>query len=805
MLDTLLHDLRTSARALKRRPGLTTTIVVTLALGIGANGVILALLHAAYIQPIALFTEPERIVDVLPIHQERNTRLSFWPADFIAFRNEAQSFDHFAAFDPLGSTNLTGDGLPQRLAVHFVTADFFPALGIEPLFGRLFDDADEHPGNDRVTLLSRHLWRQRFGSVNDIVGRTILLDDEPHTVIGVLPGGFGVAGGFPDLWLPLAFGPERPIDRQSGTLGGIARLHRGVSLATARQEMDVLARRLEETFPATNRGMRLSLEPRIERMRAGSEPLLVLLGAVALVLLIAVVNVANLGLVRVFARRRELMIRASLGAGRWQLLRLIVCENLLLALAGGVLSLLAIYWGLGTLPELRGIYLYRSVELSLNGWVVALVLGLSLLTGLLTAVLPGRIARRTSALDGGEQISSPAVGSRSSRRVGRVLAISQVALSFVLLFGAGLLIRSLSHLLDTELGLRTANVLTFKLTPPVARYPDAAALGTFESTLLATLESLPGVRSVALSDGAPGDGWMVAVHRAGESPDSALRCRSRLVSPGYFTTVGIELLRGRTIRPQDSHGAPKVLLLSQRAARLLFGADDPLGQRVAWDDPEDWHEVVGIVADVRRNPLEDPRPAAYVVHAQHATLLDTIRVRDRMLLFASELPQTQLVPAVQQVVAQLDPSLPIFAFKPLAETVRQAILKPRLHASLFGSFAFLALVLTAVGLYGLLSYGARQRRQEIAVRMAFGARPRDVWRAFLAQGLAWVAIGLAAGALGAFLLRSVLGSLLYGVTVDDTITWLVVGIILLIVTVLATAIPARRAARLDPNTVLRGE
>lgn len=805
MLAGSATDLRYAWRSLRREPTFTAAAVLTLGLGIAASVVILALVHAARIQPVARFSAPERIVDILPFHRERpQARLSFRPADFVAYREAATSFSHFAAYDPLGSFNLTGTGPPQRLKAHAVSADFFTTLGVQARLGRTFTTDETQPGADRVVLLSEHLW-QRLGADASLLGRPLLLDGTPYTAVGVMPGGFGVSGGFPDIWVPLAFGPERPIDRQSGTLGGIARLRPGTSLEEARHEATVIAQRLEASFPATNEDLRFSLEPRVALMKASSDNLLMLLGAVVLVLLIAAVNVANLQLARVVAREDEMATRFSLGACRWRLARQVWLESTLLALFGAGLGLLLAAWALRALPDLHGTYLYRSVNLRINLWVVALGIGFALAAGFLAGLLPAlRVLGRTAAP---LTVSPGLTAGPRARRLNHALLIGQVVATFVLLAGAGLLVRSLDALVRADLGFDTAGVLSFEVAPSRTDYADGPALTAFYDALLPRLAALPGVRAAALTDGAPGGGWDVRVRAAGGPVDDepTLRFASRLISPGFLAATGIELLRGRDLSAADRADSPPVIILSQLAAQRLFPDRDPLGQQVAWEEKDDWHTVVGIVADVRRDPLRQAAPAAYVAHAQHPTLLDTVGVRAMTLLVASDQPLSALAQPLREAVWAVDTKMPLFGLETLNERVMRYAFKPKLYTLLLGGFAFLGLVLVAVGLYGVISYGVRRRRREMALRMALGARQQDILGMVLGQGLILVGIGLALGFIAAHGLRPAIAGLLYDVAPSDPLTLLAVAGLLLAVAAVAAFLPAHHAAQADPQGMLRAE
>lgn len=795
-------------RRLARAPGFTLTAAGTLGFGVAASAVVLAFGYATLVQPVALFPERDRIVDVQATRSHGpGGRFAVYPADFLAWRAGQRSFRAFGAYHPLGEIDLTGHGAPRRLRCHRATGGLFAALGVAPELGRGFSPEEETPGRDRVTVLSDHLWRS-LGADPGIVGRTLLLDGELHRVVGVMPPGFGVRGGFPDLWLPLSFGPGRPADRRSATLGVIARLRPGVTLERARADLASIAAALEESFPETNRDLRPSLEPLVPLMTRGLRPtVFLLLAAVAVVLAVAAVNLGNLLLARAIGRDGEMAVRASLGATPVRLALELLGESALLgglaAVAGTALAAAA----LKLLPDLQGQFLYRSVELRLGAPVVGLSGGLAFLVGTMAGVVPALRAARA----GTRQLAgAAATRGRRAARVTRALGTAQVAATVALLAGSGLLLHSLAARLGADLGYSADRVLSFEVAPPPSRYPDAAALSLFSARLLEELGAVPGVEVAASSDGLPGGGWDVGVWpedrpAAGEPGAEPLHTSVHLVTPGYFRVLGMPRLAGRGLLPADTAAAPGVAVLSESAARRIFGDDDAVGRRLAIEARDDWHRVVGVVPDVLRRPGEPAEPTIYLAYAQHADLLDLVGVRTRLVLVRAAVAPGALVAAIPRVVGRLDPELPVAAVEPLDARLAALSFGPRVAAGLFSAFALLALVLAAVGLYALLADAVARRRREIGIRIALGADRGDVVRLLARPAAGLTALRVAVGLVAALGLGRAMAGQLFGVAPYDP--WALAGAVAVVAAAVlpATLVPARRALRVDPREVLPAE
>jgi len=809
----LLSDLRGAVRHLRRAPGFTAAATGTLGVAVAASALVLAFGWATLIQPVASFPDRDRLVDLQATRgRGAGDRFGVTPGDFVAWREAQTSFLAFGAYVPIGEIDLGPSGLagapsePLQLRSHLATADVFRALGVPPALGRTFGPADEEPGSDRVAILSGHLWR-RLGADPGAAGSTLLLDGEPYRVVGVMPPGFGLRGGVPDLWLPLSFGAHRPADRRTGTLVVIGRLRPEVGIARARAELDAIGAALEAEHPESNRDLRPSLMPLAALMTATVRPMvLLLLGAVGAVLAVAAVNLGNLLLARSLAREGEMAVRSSLGAEPARLARQTLLEGAVLAaLAAGAGTVLAA-GALRLLPDLQGQFLHRSIELRLGPPVLALTAALALLAGGAAAVVPALRAARLAAKSA-RRPAATASRDRRAVRLGRALVVGQIAATLALLAGAGLLVRSLVERLGTDLGYQPERVLAFEVAPPPERYPGAGDLARFSERLLAELGRLPGVEAAAAADDLPGTGWAVSAWPdTARDPDAEpARLALKLVTPAYFETLGTPLLAGRPTDARDAAGAPGVAVLSRSAARLLFGEEAPVGRHVAVEDPADRHRVVGVVPDVRRDPAATPEPSIYLAYAQHAGLLDAVGQRRRLVLVRASIDPAALAAPAAAAVHGLDPRLPVTELRPLSDRVADLSFRPRLTARLLVAFALLALGLAAVGLYALLAEGISRRRREVGIRVALGAGRRQVVSLFAVPAGAMVAAGVGVGLALAAALGRAMSGLLFGVEPHDPVALAVAAGVLSLAMALATVAPIRRSLSIDPREALRSE
>jgi putative ABC transport system permease protein len=802
--EDMFQDLRFGLRMLLKNPGFTLVAVFTLALGIGANTAIFSVVNALMLRPLP-YPDSERLVWV-DYASSKNTGGEVLSAHFINWREQNQTLEGIAQFEPTTRT-LTGAGEPERVEVGQISASFFTTLGVQPLPpGRNFTAAEDKTGGERVAILSHGLWRRRYKSDQNIVGKTITLNDSIFTVVGVTPENFRYFRPF-DVWTPLAIDLER--DRVNGNTSSqstVARLKPGITLGQARAELDTLLQRYETTKlegrPRID--FRTRLVPLQELLLGDTRrPILVLLGAVGLVLLIACANVANLLLARVVTREKELAIRGALGAGRLRLVRQLLTECLLLAMAGSAAGLLLASWLTELLGSLSSINtlgeMGRVAAITIDLRVLGFTLLITLVTGLLFGFLPALRFSRTDLnvplKEGGRGGGIHGRGLRSA------LMISEVALAIVLLVGAGLLIRSFAKLLDVDPGYRAENLLTARIALP-PRYSDNSQRAQFYERILQRIAALPGVTAVGATSHLPltvyNMGAQLRVEgrqpQEGENPPSAPVAR---VNPDYFRTMGIALRAGRLINDSDTQDAPSVALLSETLARRLFPDEDPLGKRLSVAGLG--ATIIGVVSDIRYTGLDgEIEQAVYLSYRQ-------LPRSGMALVLRGAVEPSSLAPALRNAVREVDPALPVYDVMTMNERLSDSVAARRFNLLLLGGFAALALLLAGVGVYGVISYVVTQRTHEVGVRMALGAQSADVVRLFIKQGMAMVMFGVALGLIGAFALTRVMKSLLFDVSAIDPLTFACVALLLSLVALAACYLPARRAARIDPLASLRRE
>jgi putative ABC transport system permease protein len=802
--EDMFQDLRFGLRILLKNPGFTLVAVFTLALGIGANTAIFSVVNALMLRPLP-YPDPERLVWV-DYASSGNTGGEVLSAHFLNWREQNQTLEGIAQFDPTTRT-LTGAGEPERVEVGQISASFFTTLGVQPLPpGRNFTAAEDKTGGERVVILSHGLWRRRYNSDHDIVGKTITLNDSIFTVVGVTPENFRYFRPF-DVWIPLAIDLER--DRANGNTSSqstLGRLKPGITLDQARAELDTLLQRYETT--KLEGRPRIDLRPRLvplQELLLGDtrRPILVLLGAVGLVLLIACANVANLLLARSVTREKELAIRGALGAGRLRLVRQQLTECLLLAMAGSAAGLLLASWLTELLGSLSSINtlgeMGRVAAITIDLRVLGFTLLITLVTGLLFGFLPALRFSRTdlnvSLKEGGRGGGIHGRGLRSA------LMVSEVALAIVLLVGAGLLIRSFAKLLDVDPGYRAENLLTARIALP-PRYSDNSQRAQFYERILQRIAALPGVTAVGATSHLPLTSYNMGAQlrvegrqpREGENPPSAPVAR---VNPDYFRTMGISLRAGRLINDSDTQDAPGVALLSETLARRLFPDEDPLGKRLSVAGLG--ATIIGVVSDIRYTGLDgEIEQAVYLSYRQ-------LPRSGMALVLRGAVEPSSLAPTLRNAVREIDPALPVYDVMTMNERLSNSVAARRFNLLLLGGFAVLALLLAGVGVYGVISYVVTQRTHEVGIRMALGAQSADVVRLFIKQGMAIVIFGVALGLIGAFALTRVMRSLLFDVSASDPLTFACVALLLSLVALAACYLPARRAARIDPLASLRRE
>jgi putative ABC transport system permease protein len=806
-----LKDVRYGLRVFANNPGFALVILSTLALGIGANTAIFSVVNAVLLRPLP-YPAAERLVMVWE-KKDADLHNVVSPANFLAWKDESEVFEHLAAFLTTRAS-VTGAGEPEEVTTQYVTEDFFPTLGTPPLIGRTFTAKDCTPESAAVVVLRHGYWQRRFSGDPDIVGKSFTMNGRPAEIIGVMPAGFSFqmrenagASGQPEMWGAMGF---RAADRtpKGRYLSSIARLKPGIDITRAKAAMDAIAARLGERFPDFDTGWGISLVPLREQLVGPARPVLLLLFAtVGLVLLIACANVANMLLARAAARRKEIAIRAALGAGRARIVRQLVTEAIVLAAAGGTVGLLLAVWGADLLLALAPPELLGLQSVSADWRVLGFTLGASLVTGLLFGVTPSIHATKIDVSEAMEGGGSRGVTESRTRRLRETFVVSQVALSLVLLVGSGLLVRSLLRLQAVDPGFDRGQLLTFQLTLPRARYAELDKRIRFFTTLVERIEAIPGVRSASMSSALPfagmgGSNTNFAIEgRPPQPPGQDLGTDVRMIDPGYFETMSIPLLEGRTFTAREAEQATGVVIVTQAMARLHWPNESPLGKRIVINmkDENTPSEIVGVVGDVRGVGLDvEPREMSYWPHAELPSRLMSIVVR-------AEGEPLSLVPGVRRIVRDLDPELPIAEVHTMDQLIATSIARARFSSVLLSLFAVVAGLIACVGLYGVMSQLVAQRGREIGIRMALGATPVDVMRMVLSRGIAIAAIGIVAGLVVAVALTRTLASFLHGTSPTDPVTFASIAALLSAVAFGACYGPARRAARLDPVDMLRRE
>ncbi len=809
-LQETLRDARLALRALRHNPAYTVVAVVTLALGVGANTAIFSVVRGVVLRPLP-YREPERLVSLESTIGERGSSVSV--PDFLDWRAQSSSMRGISAsYTGTQQTVLTGSGEPERLAQVRVSANTLDVLGIAPLLGRGFADGEDDPGAPRVALLREDFWLRRFGGDSSLVGRTLIFDGFPTTIIGIAPRTLRWPAEA-DVWMTTRFTPRdaAPAARGARWLTVIGRLADHATLSQSRDEFSAIATRLQQLDPAHNGDVGTRVTPLLESMTGDLEtPLYVLLGAVGFVLLIACANVASLSLGRVAARDGELAVRTALGASRGRIARQVLTENLVLATIGGVAGIGVAILALKALLAVAPPDLPRVGDVRLDGSVIAFTFALTVFSGIVFGVFPAVRAAPTGVHDRLRSAGRGGRGSREHGRSRRVLVVAEVALAVVLVTGAGLLLRSFALLRAVDPGFRTDGVTTFSVLLPSTRYDGEARVESFTADLLARLHRLPGVSSAAMSFALPlsGDSFGFTFTISGRETASGAdepRAQARVASDEYFAAMGIPLVRGRLFDERDQRGGHQVLVISSELARRYFPNEDPIGRvlQTGWGNGVPGQafggEVIGVVGDVRQSAIEQAAtPHMYMRAAQWP--LDEFDVVVR-----SSAPYAAVVSGAHGVLRALDPDIPLGAARPLGDLVDGALGHRRFYMLLLGAFAGVALALALVGIYGVIAYAVRQRRQELGVRLALGASRAGVVRLVLGDGLRLVAIGVVTGTIAAFALTRLLATLLYEVTPTDPATFSLSVLALVAAATVACVLPARGAARLDPVETIRAD
>jgi predicted permease len=805
-MDTLIQDLRFGLRRLQRAPGFAAVALLTLALGIGANSAIFTVVNGVLLRPLP-FAEPDRLVSMH--HGTGGDIGPMSPPNFFDWRDRAKSFARAAALNTSTFT-LTGRGDPVRIVGARVSDGFFDVLRLQPLQGRLFGPDDNRPGQHRVVVLGYPLWRERFGADPAIVGKTIALSSEEYRVAGVLPEG----AGFPDavqLWVPMEYSETfKTTNRGAWYLACVGRLAPGVSVEAANAEADAIGKQLEAAYPRYNTHVGLTARPLKTQMVADVRTaLLVLLGAAGFVLLIACANVANLFLARAVHREGEMAVRSALGGSRGRLIRQLITESLVLAIGGGLLGLVLAMWGTDLLLRLKPAGIPRLDNVAIDPTVLGFTAIVTMLTGVIFGCIPAWQSTRVSLVRSLRQTGRGAAGTVSVKRLRGALIVSEMALAVLLLTGAGLLVRSFLHLQQVDPGFKAAGVLTFRLSLPERTYDTDARQRTFYDGLIERLRATPGVESVGGINFRPMDGnFNIAFTIAGRpepKPGEGDSMEVRVVTPEYFETVGIPLRRGRLFNGRDVAGSQPVMLLSDSAVRRYFPGEDPMGRHITlgWGRGPDGArvngDVVGVVGDVKERGLSaQPEPQLYLVFAQVPD--DTMS-----LVLRTAVPPASLAGAVRQHVRLADPNLALYDLKGLDEVLTESVSQSRFYMLLLGTFAAAALLLAAIGIFGVMSNAVAHRTREIGIRLALGAQGSQVRMLVLRDACLLAVLGIILGLLASLQLTTVLSSLLFGLEPTDPITLGGVALVLLAVALGSSYLPAWRASRVDPLVALRAD
>ncbi|HXD34174.1 MAG TPA: ABC transporter permease [Pyrinomonadaceae bacterium] len=821
-MTNLIKDLKYGVRMLLKNPGITLVVILALALGIGANTAIFSVVNAVLLRPLP-FEEADRLVFLNETAKTMDEISVSYP-NFTDWRNQNKVFEKIGVYNR-GSYNLTGAGEAERIVTAQMSADMFDALRVKPGWGRLYTNDEDKPGSDPVVVLSYALWQRRFGGQSSILNQAITLNNKSYTVIGIMPQGFQMPTRV-EMWVPVGqlSGQTSWLERGNHPgLYGVARLKPGVTLAQARAEMDMIGANLEKQYYDSNAGNGVGVRPLVEIYISDvRRPLWVLFAAVGFVLLIACANIANLLLARATARQKEMAIRAAMGAGRFRIVRQLLTESVLLGLIGGALGLLLARWGVALILYISPDAIPRANEIGLDWRVMAFTIGIAFVTGLLFGIVP---ALQAGVVDVHETLKETGRGTSRKHWLRSSLVVVEVATTLILLIGAGLMIRSFYRLQRVNPGFSYEHLTSFSVSLPEKKYKTSVEQESFYKRLLENLRGLPGVEVSAAASGLPlgNNGWQTSFRidgRPAPPRNQTPLMEACLVTPDYFKAMNIPLKRGRFFTDQDdrAHLAGKdlskldddekeiaglnAIIIDEEFARRYWPNEDPVGKRVKMGSEEKprFLTVQGVVGRVKMEGLnqDSNRVQGYFPFLQ-------IPSSDMTVVVKGSTDPNQLVSAIRQQVKQIDPDQPIYSVRTMDQIRSESVSGERLNLTLLSLFAGIALVLAIVGIYGVMSYSVTQRTHEIGIRMAIGARPRDVFKMILGQGMLLAVIGVVCGLLGAFALTRLMASMLFGVEATDPLTFASISLLLTMVALVACYIPGRRATKVDPVVSLRYE
>lgn len=809
-MEILKRDIQYAVRSLVKRPAFTIIALITLALGIGANTAIFSVVNAVLLRPLP-FQDPEKLVivweDAAFAGFPRNTPA---PANYVDWKTQNQSFADMAASAET-SFNLTGDGEPERVQAFSVNANFFPLFGVQPLLGRGFLPEEDRPGSNKVAVLSYSLWQSRYGGDRNIINRDILLNGEKHTVVGVMPSSFQFLDKEVRLWVPLALDQEELANRGGHYLQVIARLKPGVSLTQAQADMNAVMRRIavdhpEDTFDGKLGAIVMPLRDQLVGDARGS--LLVLLVAVAFVLLIACANVAGLLLARAVSRRKEIALRMALRAGRGRVVRQLLTESLLLATVAGVLGSFLAYWSFTFLQGLVPAEMALSASLKLDTRILIFTLAISVITGIIFGLVPALQAANFDLNDALKQSSGRVT---STGRLRSAMIVFEVALSLVLLVGAGLLIQTLFQLFRQYSVLEPEKVLTMRTILPREKYKELSQRDNFYQQVLQRVEHLPGVVAAGYSTSVPllwkgGTSGFYPEGIKAPIPGMAYDATHRQVSTNYLKAMNVPLRQGRYFESSDNAQSMPVAIVNETMARQYWPGENALGRRFKLGGPDSerpWRQIVGIVADVRQMGLDEPVKAEMYMPYQQIKDVPWFIPRDLVIRTTSD--TSGLVGSVRQIIREVDPDQPVSNVATMAEVLGEEAAQRRMGMIMLVGFAALALLLASIGIYGVLAYFVTQHTNEIGVRQALGATPRNILFLVLKKGMSLTLVGVGLGLIAAFALTRLMRAMLFGVNASDPLTFVAVPLLLIVVALLACYLPARRATKVDPLVALRYE
>ncbi len=814
-MGTFWQDMRYGARILLKNPGFTLIAVITLALGIGANTALFSVIYRVLLNPLP-YPEAERLMTLWSVDLRRaGSKEATSGLDLADWRRQSKSFDGMAGWFEIDHI-LTEGETPQRVGCVWVTADLFPMLGVQPILGRFFEPAEFKTEQPREVILSHKLWQERFGSTRDLPGKSISINQKSYTVVGIMPPGFQ----FPmqpdriEVWMPAPESEKMgPFGQRNARLMNvIGRLKPDVAQEQAQAELDLVTAALRAQYPTTNQHYGARIIPAVENLTGSlRRPLFVLFGAVGCVLLIACVNVAGLLLARGAARQHEMAVRAALGGSRRRITRQLLTESLILACLAGALGVLLAAWGVDALLTLHPGYLPGNEQIAMDSSVLLFTLLLSLLTGVVFGLAPAWSSSKIDLTTSLKEGARAATDSLTQRRIRNALVVAEIALALVLLTGAGLLMNSFWRLRQVDPGFDPHNVLTLRLSLDGFKYTKPEQLTDWFHRLQERLQAIPGVRSASVVMPVPLHGLTYLEdftfpfeiegrpHAANEHP----RIGGYGVQPGYFGTMGIQLIAGRDFTARDNGTAPPVVIVSEEFARRYFPGEIPLGRRIRvfwpWDSLPSWREIVGVAGDVKGHRLDAAaKPEIYTAHAQTP-------FNEMYVAIKTDVAPQSIVGAVRSAVQSLEKHQPFYDIRTMEERIGASVAQQRFSMLLLTLFAAVALILTTVGLYSVMAYTVAQRTHEIGIRMALGAQSLDVLRLVMKQGITLALIGVAIGMAASFALTRLMKSLLFGVSATDPLTFITIALLLTMIALLACWIPARRATKVDPMVALRYE